>query len=64
MSGKSLPIEQSASNPNQPYLSRYMVQVDIIAAILKKLYFYNLIAECERLRLEEIDSIENRGGEL
>jgi hypothetical protein len=35
-----------------------MCQVDIIAAILKKLYFYNLIMECERLRQEEIERLE------
>ena len=39
ISGKSLPILPSTAAPNQPYLSRFMVQVDIIAAILKKARF-------------------------
>lgn len=63
ITGKSLPIGESKAAPNQPFLSRYLVQVDIIGAILKKLYFYNIIMECERLRQEEIELIEG-GGEV
>jgi len=59
--GKSLPIEPTGGQPNGTYLTRYMVQVDIIAAILKKSYFWNIILECERLRMEDIERREGGG---